>query len=721
MMKEKQTSGMEWMYSILNGASIAMLVAVLAAIGIMTCMAFASHADAKAKSSNNNSIGEVSFRAGDIKIDATLGGTGGVVAPNRYVPIRATLTNKGDNFKGSVKVISGAVSGTSVAFTKSVSIAAGETIQIKSFFTLPVSGSTVRVALYDKDDDMISSQTAYLQMALTTTDEKQMAVLSDDINKIGYLQSANFAVEEINVADVPEDVRLLESLDVLVINNVDTQSFSAKQVTALQQWVSNGGLLVLGTGAQAEKSLKVFSGKLLNGTIGDARSIQTNLSYAKVDQAEKLALLKEELRKEKLDKVIKSLPYELTVDQKLVLNEILEDLTSKRRMNRLLQGDVGSGKTIISIIAMVANYLSGYQSALMVPTEILATQHYETMKEILKDLNVNIALLTGSLPKNKKDLIHEELKLGKIDMVVGTHALIQEEVVYKNLGLVITDEQHRFGVLQRTSLQNKGITPDVLYMSATPIPRTYALTLYGDMDISTIRTLPKGRKPIKTYLKSYSEIKDVLKMMYEELLKNHQIYVIAPLIEESETLDLTTVNELKDKMNLAFGEKYNVGIIHGKLKQTEKDKIMDDFVNNKIQILISTTVIEVGVNVLNTTMMVIFDANRFGLSTLHQLRGRVGRSALESSCILISDYDSERLNVMTTTNDGFEISEEDFKIRGHGDLFGTKQSGDMTFKIADIKEDYKILLQAKKDSMDFLLNNKEEELKEKIINGIKEG
>lgn len=431
--------------------------------------------------------------------------------------------------------------------------------------------------------------------------------------------------------------------------------------------------------------------------------------------------IEKDFDKEKLDKVIKSLPYELTVDQKIVLNEILEDLTSKRRMNRLLQGDVGSGKTIISIIAMVANYLSGYQSALMVPTEILATQHYETMKEILKDFNINIALLTGSLPKNKKDLIHEELKLGKIDMVVGTHALIQEEVVYKNLGLVITDEQHRFGVLQRTSLQNKGITPDVLYMSATPIPRTYALTLYGDMDISTIRTLPKGRKPIKTYLKSYSEIKDVLKMMYEELLKNHQIYVIAPLIEESETLDLTTVNELKDKMNLAFGEKYNVGIIHGKLKQTEKDKIMDDFVKNKVQILISTTVIEVGVNVLNTTMMVIFDANRFGLSTLHQLRGRVGRSALESSCILISDYDSERLNVMTTTNDGFEISEEDFKIRGHGDLFGTKQSGDMTFKIADIKEDYKILLQAKKDSMEFLLNNKEEELKEKIINGIKEG
>ena len=445
------------------------------------------------------------------------------------------------------------------------------------------------------------------------------------------------------------------------------------------------------------------------------------INYLKLKNKDTLNGVKKEFDKEKLDKVIKSLPYELTTDQKTVLNEILEDLTSKRRMNRLLQGDVGSGKTIISIIAMVANYLSGYQSALMVPTEILATQHYETMKEILKDFNINIALLTGSLPKKEKDFIHEELKFGKIDMVVGTHALIQEEVVYKNLGLVITDEQHRFGVLQRTSLQNKGIMPDVLYMSATPIPRTYALTLYGDMDISTIRTLPKGRKKIKTYLKSYNEIKDVLKMMYEELLKNHQIYVIAPLIEESETLDLTTVNELKDKMNLAFGEKYNVGIIHGKLKQTEKDKIMDDFVKNKVQILISTTVIEVGVNVLNTTMMVIFDANRFGLSTLHQLRGRVGRSALESSCILISDYDSERLNVMTTTNDGFEISEEDFKIRGHGDLFGTKQSGDMTFKIADIKEDYKILLQAKKDSMEFLTNDEEIALKEKIINDIKEG
>ena len=265
--------------------------------------------------------------------------------------------------------------------------------------------------------------------------------------------------------------------------------------------------------------------------------------------------------------------------------------------------------------------------------------------------------------------------------------------------------------------------PDVLYMSATPIPRTYALTIYGDMDISTIVSLPNGRKPIKTYLKSNKEMKEVLKMMYNELLANHQIYVIAPLIEDSDTLDLVTVDELKDKMNLAFGDKYNINVMHGKLKQQDKDKIMNKFINNETNILISTTVIEVGVDVPNTTMIVIFDANRFGLSTLHQLRGRVGRSNLQSSCILISDTDTKRLEVMTKTNDGFEISEEDFKLRGHGDLFGTKQSGDMTFKIANIKDDYKILLQAKKDSLLFIESNDSNDvlLKEKILSEIKEG
>ena len=386
-------------------------------------------------------------------------------------------------------------------------------------------------------------------------------------------------------------------------------------------------------------------------------------------------------------------------------------MKSKKRMNRLLQGDVGSGKTVISVIALYANYLSGFQGALMVPTEILATQHFENVKKTLENYNLKIELLVGSLSKKKKDTIHKKLKEGEIDIIIGTHALIQEDTIYKNLGLVITDEQHRFGVMQRTILKEKGDMPDVLYMSATPIPRTYAMTIYGDMDISTIETLPSGRKPITTYLKSNKEIKDVLHMMYDELKEKHQIYVIAPLIEESESLDLTTVNELKDKMESAFGSKYNIGVVHGKLSNKDKDKIMEEFIKNNIQILISTTVIEVGVDVPNTTMIVIFDANRFGLSTLHQLRGRVGRSNLESKCILISDSDTDRLKIMTKTNDGFEISEEDFKLRGHGDLFGTRQSGDMSFKIANVKEDYKILLQTKKDSMKFLESTKEEDIK----------
>ncbi len=449
----------------------------------------------------------------------------------------------------------------------------------------------------------------------------------------------------------------------------------------------------------------------------------TKINFLKIKHKKEDNGIKKEYDEEKLNEVISSLPYSLTDDQNKVLGEILDDLKSKRRMNRLLQGDVGSGKTVISILALYANYLSGFQGALMVPTEILAVQHFNTVKDILKDTGIKVELLVGSLSKKEKVSIHERLLNNDIDLVIGTHALIQEDVMYSNLGLVVTDEQHRFGVLQRTKLQNKGNMPDVLYMSATPIPRTYALTIYGDMDISTIVSLPNGRKPIKTYLKSNKEMKEVLKMMYNELLANHQIYVIAPLIEDSDTLDLVTVDELKDKMNLAFGDKYNIDVMHGKLKQQDKDKIMNKFINNETNILISTTVIEVGVDVPNTTMIVIFDANRFGLSTLHQLRGRVGRSNLQSSCILISDTDTKRLEVMTKTNDGFEISEEDFKLRGHGDLFGTKQSGDMTFKIANIKDDYKILLQAKKDSLLFIESNASNDilLKEKILSEIKEG
>ena len=442
------------------------------------------------------------------------------------------------------------------------------------------------------------------------------------------------------------------------------------------------------------------------------------INYLKEENKKANSGIERDIDESKVNEFISHLPYELTKDQNTAVNTIIKDLKSKSRMNRLLQGDVGSGKTIVSFIAMYANYLSGYQSALMAPTEILATQHFSNLKDIFANYNLNMALLTGSTPKKEKDLIYEELKNGDIDIIVGTHALIQDDVTYHNLGLVITDEQHRFGVNQRANLQNKGQKPDTLYMSATPIPRTYALTIYGDMDVSTIKTRPKGRKKIKTVVKNNKEIKDVLEMMYEELKQGHQIYVIAPLIEESENSDLTNVNDLKEKMTLAFGSKYKIDLVHGKMASAAKELIMNEFLQNKVQILISTTVIEVGVDVPNATMMVIFNAERFGLSTLHQLRGRVGRSELQSSCILISDNDTKRLEIMESTNDGFEISEEDFKLRGHGDLFGTKQSGDMTFKIADLKADYKILLQAREDSLEYLLDKENDATKLRLIGTI---
>ena len=444
------------------------------------------------------------------------------------------------------------------------------------------------------------------------------------------------------------------------------------------------------------------------------------INYLKQMNKKKKNGLKRIIDKKRLDSFIQNLSFNLTNDQKNAVDEIINDLESAHRMNRLLQGDVGSGKTIVAFIGMYANYLSNYQSALMAPTEILATQHYNNLLNILKDENIKIALLTGSTSKKEKSIIYKGLEDGTINMVIGTHALIQDEVVYNNLGLVITDEQHRFGVHQRSNLQNKGITPDVLYMSATPIPRTYALTLFGDMDVSTIKEKPKGRQKVDTFVKKNNEIKEVLEMIYDELKNHHQIYVIAPLIEESENSDLTTVNELKEQMKLAFKDLYKIDIVHGKMASGAKDIIMNQFKNNEVQILISTTVVEVGVDVPNATTIVIFDADRFGLSTLHQLRGRVGRGSSKSKCILISDSDTERLKIMEKEDDGFIISEEDFKLRGYGDLFGTKQSGDMSFKIASIKNDYKILLQAKKDSNEYLLNKDtdNDSLKKNLINSI---
>lgn len=406
--------------------------------------------------------------------------------------------------------------------------------------------------------------------------------------------------------------------------------------------------------------------------------------------------------KDKLDKFIKSLPFELTLDQDKAVNDIINDLSIKKRMNRLLQGDVGSGKTIIALIAVYANYLSKYQSALMAPTEILAVQHYEEAKKIFSKYKLNIALLTSSTSNKDKKTIYEELENGKIDLIIGTQALIQENVKYKKLGLVITDEQHRFGVNQRDTFKSKGISPDVLSMSATPIPRTYALTIYGDTDVSSIKSKPKGRKEIITVFKKEKDITDVLEMMKKELELNHQIYVVAPMIDTESDNEKESVYDLEEKMNKAFGKISKIGIIHGKLDPKDKDKVMKDFEKNKINILISTTVIEVGVNVPNASMIVIFNANMFGLSTLHQLRGRVGRGDIQSYCVLVAKESEERLRFLENTSDGFEISEYDFQTRGEGDLFGTRQSGELGLKMANIKRDFKMLLKAKEDADEFI-------------------
>lgn len=424
---------------------------------------------------------------------------------------------------------------------------------------------------------------------------------------------------------------------------------------------------------------------------------------------------------EDVNEFIRSLPFELTADQDTAIEEIYKDMTSSKRMNRMLQGDVGSGKTIVSVIAAYINYLGKYQTALMAPTEVLAYQHYESIKNILSGTNIRVDILSGSMKKKEKDEVVEKLKDGKIDFIIGTHALLSDNVVFKNLGLVITDEQHRFGVNQRASLKNKGLLPDVLYMSATPIPRTFALTIYGDMDISNIKTKPKGRKEIKTIIKSEKELVQVYDMMKNEIDNHHQVYIVSPLIEDSEVIDLTTVNEIKRNIELYFNKTVKSAILHGKLSKTDKDKIMDDFKNGKIDVLISTTVIEVGIDVKNATMMIIYDAERFGLATLHQLRGRVGRNEYDCTCILIGDEFCERLKVLCESNDGFYITEKDYEMRGEGDLFGVKQSGDMSFKIANLHEDMKILLQARDDSKEFFNQNKDnnfENYKEyaKIIN-----
>ncbi len=404
-----------------------------------------------------------------------------------------------------------------------------------------------------------------------------------------------------------------------------------------------------------------------------------------------------------LSKLTSIIPYELTLDQKNAINDILTDLKATYSMNRLLQGEVGSGKTIIACFALLACCSGGFQGVLMCPTEILSQQHYESLTNLFKDFkDIHIELLTGSTPQTKRSKILEEIKDGSVNIVIGTHALFQSDVEYAKLGLVVTDEEHRFGVHQRVLIKNKGTYVNYLKMSATPIPRTLAISAYGDMDISVIKTMPLNRKQVITKVIDESHKQDVIDHMKKELDLHHQIYVVTPLIEESDSIDTANAEETYEKMINYFKGIASVGLIHGKLPSEEKESIMQDFLNNKIQILVATSVIEVGVNVKNATTIVILGAERFGVATLHQLRGRVMRSSEVPYCFLIpynlTDNAKERLNMVENISDGFELAEYDLLNRGPGEFFGEKQAGSMNFKYADLLIDKDLLHTALEDS-----------------------
>ncbi|MEX2416543.1 MAG: ATP-dependent DNA helicase RecG [Paenibacillaceae bacterium] len=410
---------------------------------------------------------------------------------------------------------------------------------------------------------------------------------------------------------------------------------------------------------------------------------------------------------ERVRTFVKSLPFKLTNSQKLVVAELLQDMQSIHGMNRLLQGDVGAGKTIVAAIGLFASWTAGLQGALMVPTEILAEQHTKSLDKLLSPYGIQVGLLTGSLGARARREMISSMQMGLIDIVVGTHALIQEDVFFRGLGLVVVDEQHRFGVQQRSVLRRKGMNPDVMTMTATPIPRTLAITAFGDMDVSTLSELPKGRIPIKTYSVRHGMMSRVIGFIRREAEEKRQSYVICPLIEESEKLDVQNAMDIYQQLQQLLEPTIHVGLLHGRMTAQEKDIVMFAYSTGELDVLVSTTVIEVGVDVPNATVMVIYDADRFGLSQLHQLRGRVGRGVHQSYCILVADPKSEtaeeRLQVMTETNDGFEISRRDLELRGPGDFFGTKQSGMPDFKAANILTDFQVLETAR-DDVALLLN-----------------
>lgn len=407
--------------------------------------------------------------------------------------------------------------------------------------------------------------------------------------------------------------------------------------------------------------------------------------------------IKFEIKDETFD-FIKSLSFKLTNSQNKVLDDIFRDMTSDKQMNRLVQGDVGCGKTIISFVAMFNVIKNGFQSVLMAPTEILARQHYESAKKLFSKYNIKVELLVGSLKESEKKVIREKVENGEVDIIIGTHAVFQEKVVYKNLGFVITDEQHRFGVKQRLLLSKKSKNPDILVMSATPIPRTVGLVMFCDLDISTIDELPSGRGKVKTYFVDENYEERYMNFIKKHISEGRQAYIVCPLVDESDTLELQSVINLYERLKERYFQDVEIEFIHGKLKPVDKDRIMKDFENGKIKVLVATTVIEVGINVPNSNIMVIYNAERFGLSQLHQLRGRIGRGNYESFCILVSNNKStnvkKRMDIMCSSNDGFYISEQDFLLRGYGDILGYRQSGEARFKILNIQKDYELLKSA---------------------------
>ena len=404
-----------------------------------------------------------------------------------------------------------------------------------------------------------------------------------------------------------------------------------------------------------------------------------------------------EIKDETFD-FIKSLSFKLTNSQNKVLDDIFRDMSNDKQMNRLIQGDVGCGKTIISFIAMFNVIKNGFQSVLMAPTEILARQHYESSKKLFSKYNIKVELLVGSLKESEKKAIREKIENGEVDIIIGTHAVFQEKVVYKNLGFVITDEQHRFGVKQRLLLSKKSKNPDILVMSATPIPRTVGLVMFCDLDISTIDELPSGRGKVNTYFVDENYEERYMNFIKKHISEGRQAYIVCPLVDESDTLELQSVINLYERLKERYFRDVEIEFIHGKIKPVDKDKIMKNFESGKIKVLVATTVIEVGINVPNSNIMVIYNAERFGLSQLHQLRGRIGRGNYESFCILVSNNKStnvkKRMDIMCSSNDGFYISEQDFLLRGYGDILGYRQSGEARLKILNIQKDYELLKSA---------------------------